>query len=152
GADGIPVDGQGNPTVCVPDAVNFRCDYPYHDPTDAPVGGPHGRDDALADIDGGKMDGFMARMELTCGAHPNCNSATPSIMGYKLRSDIPNYWAYADNFVLLDHMFDSAVTWSRPAHLDLVSGWSALCYTPGDPMSCRNEPNFVSKGPTGSKA
>ncbi|HEX4491893.1 MAG TPA: alkaline phosphatase family protein [Acidimicrobiia bacterium] len=151
GADGIPVDGEGKPTICVPDPGNQRCDAPFHDPTDAPAGGPHGRDDALADIDNGKMDGFISRYEQVCGAHPLCNAANPSIMGYKLRSDIPNYWAYADDFVLQDHLFESAVTWSRPAHLDLLSGWSALCYKAGDPMSCRNESNFVSKSPTGGR-
>ena len=50
----------------------------------------------------------------------------------------PNYWAYADNFVLQDHMFASAATWSLPEHLFIVSGWSARCSTT-DPMSCVNE-------------
>jgi phospholipase C len=27
-------------------------------------------------------------------------------MGYHTQSDIPNYWAYARNFVLEDHMFE----------------------------------------------
>jgi phospholipase C len=149
GVDGIPVDGDGNPTVCVPDPVNHVCVAPFHDTDDAPAGGAHGRDDALGDIDNGKMDGFITTYQADCGQHPKCNSARPSVMGYKLRSDIPNYWAYADNFVLQDHMFESAATWSRPAHLDMVSGWAAKCYTAGDPMSCRIEPNFVSNSPTG---
>ena len=56
-------------------------------------------------------------------------------MGYHDRREIPNYWAYADNYVLQDRMFESAASWSLPSHLYMVSGWSATC-RPGDPMSC----------------
>jgi PKD repeat protein len=70
-------------------------------------------------------------------------------MGYKLRADIPNYWAYADNFVLNDHLFEPLGSASEPAHLALVSGWSARCYVAGDPMSCRNEPEHVALAPIG---
>jgi phospholipase C len=34
-------------------------------------------------------------------------------------------------------MFESDSSWSLPAHLYLVSGWSAKCSKEGDPMSCR---------------
>ena len=57
------------------------------------------------------------------------------VMGYHDRREIPNYWAYADNFVLQDRMFESAASWSLPSHLFMVSAWSARC-KPGDPMSC----------------
>jgi phospholipase C len=57
-------------------------------------------------------------------------------MGYHDAHEIPNYWAYARNFVLQDHMFEPVNSWSLPAHLSLVSGWSASCTTQGDPMSC----------------
>jgi phospholipase C len=60
-------------------------------------------------------------------------------MGYKDESDIPNYWAYARAFVLQDHMFEPTASWSLPAHLAMVSGWSASCSTPGDPMSCSTD-------------
>ncbi len=46
-------------------------------------------------------------------------------MGYHTGSDIPNYWDYAKNFVLNDHMFESVESWSGPAHLYEVSAWSA---------------------------
>jgi phospholipase C len=59
-------------------------------------------------------------------------------MGYKLEQDIPNYWRYAREFVLQDHMFASSNSWSVPAHLYKMSGWSAICRSQ-DPMSCRNE-------------
>src|SRR5207302_4096044 len=50
----------------------------------------------------------------------------------------PNYWAYAKDFVLQDHMFKSDASWSLPAHLYMVSEWSARCLSAGDPMSCVN--------------
>ena len=33
-------------------------------------------------------------------------------------------------------MFAPTDSWTLPAHLFLVSGWSAYCSDPGDPMSC----------------
>jgi phospholipase C len=33
-------------------------------------------------------------------------------------------------------MFEGVLSWSMPAHLDMVSGWSAKCTDPTDPMSC----------------
>src|SRR4029077_13179161 len=60
------------------------------------------------------------------------------VIGYHDRGDIPNYWAYADNFVLQDRMFPQTVSWSLPAHLFMVSGWSANCKTYDDPFSCEN--------------
>jgi phospholipase C len=62
-------------------------------------------------------------------------------MGYKTRKQIPNYWHYADEFVLQDHMFEPVRSWSLPAHLYLVSAWSARCTDANDPMSCTDAPN-----------
>ena len=42
-------------------------------------------------------------------------------MGYHDAREIPNYWAYARNFVLQDHMFEPNKSWSLPAHLLMVS-------------------------------
>ena len=53
------------------------------------------------------------------------------MMGYHDAREIPNYWAYARNYVLQDHMFEPNASWSLPAHLFMVSEWSALCTTPG---------------------
>src|SRR5579885_1669024 len=62
GADGIPMQN-GVPTVCVPDPATGGCQRPYHDRSDVNGGGPHGQANAAADIDGGKMDGFVAQAE-----------------------------------------------------------------------------------------
>ena len=58
GAEGIPMNN-GTPTVCVPDPVSGQCIRPYHDTNDSNYGGPHGEYDSIADIDNGKMDGFL---------------------------------------------------------------------------------------------
>ena len=59
-------------------------------------------------------------------------------MGYHTAGDIPNYWTYAKDFVLQDHMFESNASWSLPAHLYMVSEWSADCTRHNDPSSCVN--------------
>ncbi len=48
-------------------------------------------------------------------------------MGYHTAAEIPNYWTYAKDFVLQDHMFEPAQAWSLVSHLYMVSGWSAQC-------------------------
>jgi phospholipase C len=89
------------------------------------------------------MDGFVAEAEKGrrgCGGpnDPSCSpSSMPDVMGYHDAREIPNYWAWANHFVLQDHMFEPNASWSLPQHLFMVSEWSARCMTP-DPMSCRN--------------
>src|SRR5262249_21336449 len=46
-------------------------------------------------------------------------------------------------FVLNDHMFEPAASWSLPAHLYLVSEWSAMCTRRVDPMSCSSAMDAV---------
>jgi len=141
GADGLPRQN-GQFTVCVPDPVNGGCVTPYHDPSDKQGGGPHGSAAATADINGGQMNGFIGQAEAGkkgClqSVDPECtNSATTDVMGYKDARDIPNYWAYAENYVLQDHMFEPNASWSFPEHLYLVSEWAAKCTRANDPMSC----------------
>jgi phospholipase C len=144
GADGIPM-GDDQPTVCVPMPTG-GCQEPYHDTADVNGGGPHGEINATKDVDGGKMDGFITQATNArkgCGANvsvdnPECsNSATPDVMGYHTAAEIPNYWIYAKDFVLQDHMFEPVASWSLPDHLYLVSGWSAKCSS-SSPSSCVN--------------
>src|SRR5207247_1256028 len=129
-ADGIRMR-HGIPTLCVPDPASGQCVRPFHDPNDVNLGGPHGAAAAVADLDGGKMDGFIAQAE---AARPNLSS---DVMGYHDAREIPNYWAYAGNYVLQDHMFEPNASWSLPEHLFMVSEWSARC-TSADPFSCVN--------------
>ena len=142
GADGIPMQN-GVPTVCVPDPVTGGCDRPYHDTADVNGGGPHGEPSAIEDVDGGKMDGFVsardaARRTCTNPDDPACViGGEPDVMGYHTQAEIPNYWTYAQDFVLDDHMFEPVKSWSLPDHLFMVSAWSARCRT-SSPSSCVN--------------
>jgi phospholipase C len=140
GADGIPAG------VCVSDPKTGQCGKPYHDPADKNAGGPHGQANAVTDVNGGKMDGFIAQAEqghataCTGPFDPNCGGGQgqTDVMGYHDAREIPNYWTYARDFVLQDRMFEPNASWSLPEHLFMVSEWSAKCSTPGDPMSCQN--------------
>jgi phospholipase C len=60
-------------------------------------------------------------------------------MGYHDAREIPNYWRWAHDFTLQDRMFEPNASWSLPAHLFLLSGWSAHCTRDGDPQSCVND-------------
>jgi phospholipase C len=148
GADGIPMQNE-TPKVCVPDPATHQCVKPYVDHADVNGGGPHNSKNATADINGGKMDGFIGEAEAGrkgClnATDPACtNSANPDVMGYHTASDIPNYWSYANDYVLQDHMFEPNASWSLPAHLFLVSEWSAYCTQRNNPSSCRNAINAI---------
>jgi phospholipase C len=143
---------------CVPDPLYSGqvCAYPNHN--DKNFGGPHGNTDMSADMDctdfasrtGCKMDGFVSQreQELGCAADPTFPACVPcttsstgpcdDVMGYHDGSDLPNYWRYAHDFVLQDHMFAPNASWSLPQHLFMVSEWSAYCTNPLDAFSCTN--------------
>src|SRR5438067_9771867 len=59
GANGFPRNTDGSFAVCNPDPATGSCVQPYHDESLVNVGGPHGVGAATADIDGGRMDGFV---------------------------------------------------------------------------------------------
>ena len=145
GANGIPAG------VCVPDPLHGGCVAPFHDPANKNFGGPHGAGADTADVDGGRMDGFLSQVEggLKCSSDkPTCSVCTTKeaqgetnacldVMGYHDAREIPNYWTYAQNYVLQDDMFESAASWSAPEHNFLVSGWSAVCPSgDGSPLDC----------------
>ena len=141
GADGIPMK-DGKPTVCMPNPRG-PCVRPYHDTADVNGGGPHSEAAALADVNHGEMNGFIkqrSKARKTCRNpdDPACHAGSkPDVMGYHTAAEIPNYWTYAKDFVLSDHMFEPVKSWSEPDHLYMVSAWSAKCKT-RSPMSCRN--------------
>jgi len=133
GAEGFP------PGVCVPDPVNGGCIAPYHDPAQNNKGGPHASAAFEGDLNGGAMNGFVAEAEQAQHCEtPGTLQCETDVMGYKDASDIPNYWDYARNFVLQDHLFEPDKSWSLPQHLFLISEWSATCTSPTNPFSCTN--------------
>jgi phospholipase C len=141
GADGIPM-ANGVPTVCSTNPLTQECVKPFHDSTDVNRGGPHTARSAVADINGGRMDGFIQtaeRMRRRCRDpdSPNC-AGSVEVMGYHDARELQNYWRYARDFVLQDHLFEPNASWSLPQHLFMVSEWSASCARIGDPMSCTN--------------
>ncbi len=142
GAAGIPMSN-GVPTVCVPNPAG-GCTRPYHDTADVNGGGPHGEVNAVADVNGGKMDGFIAQRDKAKSScanpdDPACRSGTtPDVMGYHTGAEIPNYWTYAKDFVLQDRMFEPVKSWSLPDHLYMVSAWSAKCKN-RTPASCAGD-------------
>jgi len=138
---------QGVPTVCLPDLKPLPCVRPFPDHRNVNAGGPHHGTDAVVDINNGHMDGFALRARIaahTCvdSVNPECagprrRGGPPDAMGYHTGTDLPNYWTYANDFVLLDHMFEPDSSWSLPAHLFMVSAWSAKMHTSQRPVLVR---------------
>src|SRR5213078_3248778 len=145
-----------------PDPATSKCVKPFHDPNDINTGGPHRLPDAIGDINGGKMNGFISQLLKPEGTgepagsgcdkylapkHCGINTTHPDAMGYHDSREIPNYWTYAKDFVLQDHMFEPNYGWSLPAHLFMVSAWSAKCTDPTRPMTCTSNLEGPSHGP-----
>jgi phospholipase C len=155
GAEGIPMDANGAPTVCSTDPTTGTCVKPYHNTADKNLGGPHASASATTCINGGKMDGFIANAggatnTLLCliPNDPGCaHGKVVDVMGYHTDAEVPNYWAYAKNFTLQDHMFQPNASWSYPQHLFMVSGWSAHCSKASDVSSCTTNIDSPGIGP-----
>ncbi|HYJ59927.1 MAG TPA: alkaline phosphatase family protein [Actinomycetota bacterium] len=148
GADGLPAE-DGRLTTCVPDPVLGRCARPYHTGSLVQIGGPHNDDYARTDVNDGRMDGFIRALldsPFPCAEtrEAACDDflgprRQPDVMSYHDAREIPNYWTWAETYALQDRMFGPTDSWTLPAHLFLVSGWSAWCEDPLDPMSCRSD-------------
>ena len=143
GADGIPAQ------ACIPldpSKPGLGCVVPFHDQHDVNAGGPHLYSSAMADLDDGvntaKMDGFVYQQtygQIGCGnaqvsgeGQPRCKANSSGVLrhdvvGYHTDAEIPNYWAYAKNFVLQDALFEGDRGWSLDSHLEMTSEWSAVC-------------------------
>src|SRR5438270_530707 len=148
GADGL-VQSPGV-INCNPDPVTKNCILPYHDSRDANMGGGHGPLSLVPDVDGGKMDGYVGQFykhwnQTTCSPVPATGTCS-DVMGYKDRGDIPNYWSYADNFVLQDHMFESVPSWSRTSHV--ASDHAAGALVSDDQAYVTSLVNAVMGGPS----
>lgn len=145
-ADGIPMSN-GVPTGCSLNPQTNQCMKPFLNHQDRNGGGPHVASSVTTDVNGGTMNGFISTAlngKKGCAGptNPVCvnrsNATVNDVMGYHDGSDIPNYWSYAKNFVLHDHMFENVATWSLPQHLAMVSGWTASCANTTDPTSCKS--------------
>ena len=150
GADGIPAG------TCVPiDPANpsAGCVQPYPTTSVNQSGAPHSDRSEVADVDNGRMDGFVAQQIQAfnaalargrCTQPPNPQRPNPKcdgyynhdVMSYYTAATLPNYWAYAQNFMLEDHLFEPSAGASLQAHLMMTSEWQAVCAQVTDPMSC----------------
>ncbi len=107
GADGATQGtsstGQAIPLTAMPDITAHDLD--------------HTNQGSLTDMDNGRMDGFDL---------PPYGTADGDLLPYRqfTQAGIPNYWAYAQNFVLADHMFASMHGPSFPNHLFTVAAQS----------------------------
>jgi phospholipase C len=79
----------------------------------------------LAAINGGKMNGFN-QMGATIDVGDNADLFGKDLSGYVYyeRNGLPNYWAYADRFVLADRFFTSMYGPTLPEHLYTVAAQS----------------------------
>src|SRR5713101_5434400 len=87
---------------------------------------------AYASMDNGAMDEFPAE-------------------GYVqyTKDDIPNYWAFAQQFGLSDNFFTSMASSSTPNHIAMVTAQSGGIDTTSTPKSCNSTQNTLaySKNP-----
>lgn len=129
GADGLPSN------VCLPDPVQHGCVAPYHDASVVNRGGPHDWDNAVGDVHGGAMDGFVAQSyqangknsPLPClGGKGKCPTGQDprDVMGWHDYREIPNYWNYARLYVLQDHLFAPVLSYTLPNRLYALAGQS----------------------------
>ncbi|MEP7060722.1 MAG: alkaline phosphatase family protein [Actinomycetota bacterium] len=155
-ANGFPRNAAGKIDVCIPNPYLGHCSTPYHTHEPIQLGGRHNDVHSDIDIAGGKMNGFVRSLPNVPGRCwkqpklPGCSryvgpKLQPDVMSYMNHREIPNYWKLAKNFVLADRMFAPSDSWTLPAHLYLVSGWSARCTEPNNPMSCTSDAEL--KGP-----
>ncbi|HLW83356.1 MAG TPA: alkaline phosphatase family protein [Candidatus Acidoferrales bacterium] len=91
-----------------------------HTPDSTPNDISHDWSAAHLGVDNGKMDKF----DLIPGGGTLISGA-PLAYTQLHEADIPNYWAYAQNFVLADNMFSSLEGPSFPNHLYTVGAQSA---------------------------
>lgn len=98
GADGFP------PELCMPvdPDVNIECVEPFHIGSRAITDLGHSSSVYYDQLNGGRMDGFVH-------AHNKRNGDGALAMGFYDDRDIPYYWNIADEYVLFDRFFTSAV-------------------------------------------
>jgi phospholipase C len=168
GANGIPT-----PAPCLPLKLTNPgggCASPFHDIHGAGSGSVHTSQAAEGDLDNGlttaKMDGFVAT-QVAGGLNQDtpCNGLKPQpswcwpiaqgvarhdVMGYHNAEEIPNYWAYAEHFLLMDAMFPGVRSWSGAVHLQMASEWSATCTDTTQALTCKTDVDAGGKTTNGT--
>ncbi len=166
GAQGIPMRN-GKPDVCSKDPETGNCERPYYNKKGTNYGGPHDARAFINSVNGGRMDGFLpierAGRNVSCKGDgvekyfdPECSPAAefgkePDVMGYRDARDIPNYWRYAEEFVLQDRFFAPTRSASVPNNVSRLTGWSATCDSK-DPASCKSDLNIPQVSPKGAES
>ena len=109
-----------------------------HTPDRLPRDLGHEWEDTHLSMDAGKMD----RFDLIPGGSVNGDMLN---MSQYLDFDIPNYWNYAEHFVLADHMFASLAGPSFPNHLYTVAATSGGVFTNPNSLAwgCDAAPNVT---------
>ena len=134
------------PDVCLPDPPVHLSPPTTTNLFDA--GGPHGEFASRISIAGGSMK-VRARVPhqgervregpdrapVPADEQGPDGAPTPDLMGYHTARD-PELLGVREAYTLHDRMFAPTDSWTLPAHLFLVSGWSARCPVPDDPMAC----------------
>jgi phospholipase C len=94
---------------------------------------PHSNPDFVADsmapiTQGGKtVLSPISFLQHTCSAGFTSQNDLQAMLGFHNANEIPNYWTYAQSFLLQDMMFQPIPSFSAPSHTYLVSGWNADC-------------------------
>ncbi len=93
-----------------------------HEKDQLPFDIDHSSQGAIKAYDGGKMDQFdtLSSGKNKADTGPYANQSLSQLQ----KADIPNYWAYAQNYVLGDNMFSSLMGPSFPNHLYTVAAQS----------------------------
>ena len=113
GADGIPA-GTRMPLDPLLGKRPFA--LPFHLTDEPLLQMSHGKDAALAAWREGRMDGFLAAQSDLRG------DARRLPMGFYDRHDLPYYWKVAEDYVLFDRFFSSAMGGSYLNHVYWVAG------------------------------
>lgn len=95
-----------------------------HSPNPVPQDFIHDGTSAIASIDGGKMDKFLAEGKIQF-----------------TQSDIPNYWSYAQQFALGDNFFTSLATSSTPNHLSMIAAQNNGLFETAAEKGCSSAAN-----------
>ena len=95
---------------------------PLHHETDQVPDIDHSSQGARNAYDNGKMDRF--NLLHSSGTPNSSNLYTNNSLTQFYQPDIPNYWTYAQNFVLGDSMFSSLMGPSFPNHLYTIAAQS----------------------------